>query len=130
MKIQSIRTFIPSNNFELSKKFYKDIGFEIRWENEELCIFGDDGQTFFLQDYYVADWANNCMMQLFVEDLIATYKVCEEVVSKYEGTKIKEIFETDYGMTFHLIDPSGVLWHFTSSKEKYIDENKLLCNDQ
>ena len=113
MKIRNIRTFIPSKDFEVSKQFYIDLGFNITWEGEDLIIFGTKEDNFFLQNFYVEDWANNCMMQLHVEDLESLYAVAETLIEKYEGTRIKSIFQADYGKTFHLIDPAGVLWHMT-----------------
>jgi hypothetical protein len=130
MEIKSLRTFLPSIDFELSKSFYRELGFEVLWENEELCMFGTKEYNFFLQDYYNKDWAENLMMQLFVMDLSALYEVAEKVVSKYEGTKIRPIFEADYGRTFHVIGPAGELWHMTEVMGEVVEENKLLCEDQ
>jgi hypothetical protein len=86
------------------------------WEGEDLIEFGSKNHNFFLQDYYVKEWAENCMLQLFTEDLDALYEIAEPLISKYENTKIKPIFTANYGRTFHLIDPTGVLWHMTEYK--------------
>lgn len=118
MNIKQIRTFIPCKEFNISKQFYLDLGFNISWESKDLIIFGDKGQNFFLQDFYTEDWANNCMMQLFTNDLEGLYKVAKSLTNVYKGTKIKPIFEADYGRTFHLIDPAGVLWHMTETKKR------------
>lgn len=131
MKIRNIRTFIPSKDFQISRQFYLDLGFEITWEGEDLVIFGTKEDNFFLQKFYVEDWANNCMMQLHVEDLESLYNVAKPLIEKYEGTKIKPIFEADYGKTFHIIDPAGVLWHMTEVSAAIVkEENKLLCEDE
>jgi hypothetical protein len=131
MKIKGLRTFIPSIDFDVSKAFYTDMGFEIIWENKELVEFGTKRYNFFLQDFYVKDWAENLMMQLFVEDLESLYDVCKALVEKYENTKIKPIFEADYGKTFHLIGPAGELWHMTEvTTQEEIEENKLICEDE
>ena len=118
MNIKNIRTFLPSKDFEVSKKFYLDLGFKLRWEGEDLIIFGDEGQNFFLQKYYNEEWANNFMMQLHVTDLDDLFKVAEGLKDKYEGIRMKPIFEADYGRTFHLIGPAGELWHMTEVEEK------------
>lgn len=130
MNIKNIRTFLPSKDFSVSKQFYKDLGFEVLWENDDLCMFGQPEYNFFLQDYYQEDWANNLMMQLFVDDLDALYKVAETTINKYEGTKIKPIFEADYGRTFHIIGPAGELWHMTEVLKEVEEHNKLICEDQ
>lgn len=126
MKIEQLRTFLPSKDFEVSKKFYKDLGFPLRWENEELAIFGETTQSFFLQKYYNEDWANNFMMQLFVYDIEDTFEHFNKVAEKYE-LKIKPIFTADYGRTFHLLGPAGELWHITESEDK--DHSELICDE-
>ena len=129
MKINLIRTFLPSKEFEVSRQFYLDLGFSIVWEGEDLITFGTKTCNFFLQNYYQEDWANNLMMQMFVDDLEALYQKALPLIDKYENTKIKPIFTADYGRTFHLIDPAGVLWHMTEGKKNIQDEAKLLCED-
>lgn len=129
MKILQIRTFVPSKDFETSKQFYQDLGLTILWENEELAEIGTESQNFFLQDYYNEEWANNFMLQMFVDDLDQLYKNAELLIKKYEGTKLKPIFEADYGRTFHLIGPAGELWHLTEAKDKSKGQRELICDE-
>jgi len=129
MNIIQIRTFMPSKDFEVSKQFYKDLGFTITWENHELAEIGTETQNFFLQKYYQEEWANNFMIQMFVDDLDDLYKKATPFIEKYEGTKLKDIFEADYGRTFHLIGPAGELWHMTEARNKNIKQDELLCNE-
>ena len=129
MKILQIRTFVPSKDFETSKQFYKDLGLEILWENEELAEIGTPSQNFFLQDYYQEEWANNFMLQMFVDDLDELYKKAEPLVQKYADTKIKPIFKAEYGRTFHLIGPAGELWHLTEAIDKSKGQRELICDE-
>lgn len=118
MKIRKLRTFLPSIDFETSKQFYLDLGFELQWQGEDLIIFGIENHTFFLQNAYTKVWAENMMLQVHVDDLDELYAVCEPLIQKYEGTKIRPIFTADYGRTFHLLDPAGVLWHMTEAAKQ------------
>lgn len=111
MEAKAIRPFLPSIDFEVSKSFYKDLGFEITYDSSDLVIFSVKNASFFLQNAYVETWANNTMVQLVVDDLEGFYEVAVTLIDKYPGTKIKAIFKADYGRTFHLIGPAGVLWH-------------------
>ncbi len=113
MEINNIRTFLPSKDFETSKQFYLDLGFELRWESTDLIIFGTPTQNFFIQKAYLKEWAENMMLQMHVDDLDTLYSICESLVKTYADVKIKPIFTADYGRTFHLLDPAGVLWHMT-----------------
>lgn len=116
MNIKQIRTFLPSKEFKVSRQFYIDLGFEIKWEDEKLVEFGNSTQSFFLQDYYVKEWVDNCMLQLITNDLDVLYEKVVSLVEKYEHIKVKAIFKADFGRTFHLIDPTGVLWHMTEAR--------------
>ena len=130
MKIKLLRTFLPSKDYETSKRFYNELGFPTMWENDELAILGTEDFSFFLQRHYNKDWAENLMMQLYVDDLDSLYAVAESLMDKYEGLKIKEIFTADYGRTFHIIGPAGVLWHMTEVTKEVEEPNKLICEDQ
>lgn len=129
MKIKLLRTFLPSIDFDISKQFYLDLGFQILWQNDELIQFGTEEYNFFLQKYYNKEWAENLMMQMFVDDLDALFKNAEPLINKYDNTKIKPIFKADYGRTFHLIGPAGELWHMTEVQGKEEDRSKLICED-
>lgn len=130
MKIELMRTFLPSIDFEISKKFYSELGFKLMWENDELAQFGDSSYNFFLQKYYQKDWAENLMIQMFVTDLDELFNVASSLIDKYENTKIRDIFTADYGRTFHLIGPAGELWHMTEAKVKTESQDDLLCNEK
>ena len=129
MNIKLIRTFVPSMDFDTSIKFYKELGFKVLWKGEDLCEIGTVESNFFIQDYYVEEYANNFMMQLFVDDLDKLYNRAIKVIENFEGTKVQPIFETEYGRTFHLIDPTGVLWHMSESIKKGGNKAELLCDD-
>jgi|LGOV01.1.fsa_nt_gb predicted lactoylglutathione lyase len=130
MNINQIRTFIPSKDFSLSKQFYLDLGFKTMWQDDNMALFGIKQQNFFLQKYYQEDWANNCMMQMHVDDLEELYHTCVSLKEKYTDIKLKQIFTADYGRTFHLIDPTGVLWHMTEVTKEVADESKLICDEK
>ena len=111
MKAHKIRPFIPSIEFKRSITFYKELGFEIIYEEEKLVIMSLGDISFFIQDAYVKDWAENTMIQLFVEDLEVLYDRVVDLSKTYSEIKFKPIFNAHYGLTFHLIGPEGVLWH-------------------
>lgn len=116
MEATIIRPFLPSIDFQTSKEFYLDLGFKMTYEEDKLVIFTLGSVSFFLQDAYVEDWANNTMVQLFVSDLQTFYETANSLKQKYPTIRLKEPFEAYYGRTFHLIDPAGVLWHLMQSK--------------
>ena len=69
-KINGITPFLPARDFQLSKQFYDDLGFEVVASIHNAVRLEIEGYSFWLQDYYVEEWANNTMLCIYVEDLI------------------------------------------------------------
>ncbi|KQR94702.1 glyoxalase [Chryseobacterium sp. Leaf180] len=113
-KIKSIRPFIGSKNFDESREFYRDVGFEEFVIAPNLSVFKKDETAFYLQDYYAKDWVDNTMIFVEVEDTDAFYA---ELLSlnlplKYKNVKLVPVKTMDWGKECFLHDPSGILWHF------------------
>ena len=115
-KTNSIRAFIGAKEFETSKSFYKDLGFEEKYINPKMSLFTIDGSAFYLQDYYVKDWIENSMILLEVNDVDEYYNFLRslELDKKYPGVKLMPPKVDDWGKECFLIDPSGVLWHIAT----------------
>lgn len=107
-----IKAFVPAKDFELSKRFYQDVGFVKASDGNGVAFFHHGEASFLLQDYYVADLANNLMMHLLVEDVDSWWNQIAEadIAGKY-GVKVTEIEQRPWRMRdFVVIDPSGVMW--------------------
>jgi catechol 2,3-dioxygenase-like lactoylglutathione lyase family enzyme len=113
-KAISIRPFIGARNFEVSRSFYRDLGFRetVLFRNMSLFKTGDLG--FYLQDAYIKDWIDNSMIFLEVEDVDQYYSqlLALDLATKYENVKLTPITKFDWGRECYLHDPSGILWHF------------------
>jgi catechol 2,3-dioxygenase-like lactoylglutathione lyase family enzyme len=112
--IKALNVYVPAKDFDVSKRFYGELGFELveAWGGTFDCTLG--GATFRLQNYYVKDWADNFMMQLIVDDVRAWYEFAQPIVERGEfGTaRIGEPEVIGDTTICHLIDPSGVLLIF------------------
>lgn len=110
----SIRPFIGAKDFELSRRFYRDLGFEekVLFHNMSLFKTGDLG--FYLQDAYVQDWIDNTMVFLEVADVDQYWNelTALDLTTKYDNVKLTPIKKYDWGRECFLHDPSGILWHF------------------
>jgi catechol 2,3-dioxygenase-like lactoylglutathione lyase family enzyme len=113
-KAISIRPFIGAENFELSRRFYRDLGFEENVLTPDMSVFKTQELAFYLQDYYAKDWIDNSMIFLEVEDVERFWNelLALDLTTRYEGVKLTAIREYDWGRECFLHDPSGVLWHF------------------
>jgi hypothetical protein len=64
---KSIRTFVGAMNYEESKSFYRELGFEEFVISHDMSHFRVcETLGFYLQDYYVKDLVNNSMIFLEV----------------------------------------------------------------
>ena len=113
-KAKSIRPFIGAKNFELSRSFYRDLGFEEKILSHDMSVFKTGELAFYLQDAYVKDWIDNSMIFLEVDDVQRHWKELSalNLTTKYEGVKLTPIREYDWGRECFMHDPSGILWHF------------------
>ena len=111
---KSLRTFIGAKDYETSRSFYRDLGFEEKVISEKMSLFTIDRLSFYLQDYYVKDWIENSMVLLELGDVDKYWSFLQqlELRDKYTGIKLFPIQEHDWGKECLLVDPSGVLWHF------------------
>lgn len=113
-EIRSIRTFIGASDYELSRKFYRELGFSESEISDDMCYFSIGRFGFYLQQYYVKDWVDNSMVFLEVNNAAETYEHLDSLhlPEKYEGVKLTPVKEDTWGRECFLHDPSGVLWHF------------------
>ncbi len=112
-KAISIRPFMGSKNFEQSRSFYRDLGFEENILFHNMSYFKTEGLGFYLQDAYVQDWIDNSMVFLEVDDVERYYKelLALDLSSKYQGVRLIPIQHHAWGKECFLHDPSGILWH-------------------
>ncbi|HEX9152552.1 MAG TPA: glyoxalase [Flavobacterium sp.] len=113
-KAKSIRPFIGAKNYELSRDFYRDLGFQESILSFDMSYFNTDGLGFYLQNAYVKDWIDNTMIFMEVDNVRRFWnELLElELTSKYDTVRITPIRELEWGKECFLHDPSGILWHF------------------
>jgi catechol 2,3-dioxygenase-like lactoylglutathione lyase family enzyme len=106
------KAFVPARDFELSKSFYQDLGFELVWSTEDLTLLRRGRASFLLQDFYVQEHAGNFMMHLLVEEVDAWWRhVQERELSSRYGIKAEPPTDRPWGMRdFVIVDSAGVLW--------------------
>src|SRR5690606_8389280 len=117
-KAKSIRPFIGSKDFEISRNFYKDLGFEERILAPNFSVFHSGNMSFYLQDAYVKDWIDNTMVFMEVENVSDFWEqlIKLDLPSKYKHVRLEPIRHLDWGSECFVHDPSGILWHFGEFK--------------
>ncbi|OJU72576.1 MAG: hypothetical protein BGO09_08695 [Bacteroidetes bacterium 47-18] len=116
----SLKPFVPALDFELSKKFYQDIGFQLEWSDGNLAHLQTGTCGFLLQNYFVEDFANNMVLHLTVNRCEDLYKILKATISKYSfPVYLEEITMKEWGVRdFVFKDPSGVMWRVAEIKKE------------
>lgn len=112
LRVVEVKAFVPAKDFELCKRFYRDIGFTMASDGGGVAYFHHGEASFLLQDFHAEGLAENFMMHLLVEDVEAWRKHIDEagIAGKY-GVKVGPVELQPWRMRdFVLFDPSGVLW--------------------
>ena len=114
MKFLSLQPFVPSgSNFEGSKLFFQQLGFNISWDAGDYVGFEKDGCKFILQKYINKDFAENFMLTVGVSNVDDFRKdVIDKQLPQKFGIRIGDLSDQPYGREVNIIDIAGVCWHF------------------
>lgn len=131
-KIKDFRPFIicTPDNYETSKSFYSEIGFEILWDDgQSACEFatGFGNQRFLLTLHHDLEPTRNAMLQFWVESAQDWYEYLTEleVAERYPVT-ITAPVEVPWGwLITYVADPSGAKLHFA---EPHSEGNREFFN--
>jgi hypothetical protein len=92
-----LKAFVPAKDFELSKQFYRDIGFMMASDSDGIAYFHDQNVSFLRQNFYVKELAG------------------KRIAEKY-GLTLHPPAQRPWRMRdFALLDPSGVLWRIANN---------------
>src|ERR1700761_9459490 len=98
-KAISICPFIGAKDFELSRSFYRTVGFEETTLGESMSVFKKDAIAFYLQHAYVKDWIDNTMVFVEVENADACYDelLALNLPEKYKGARLTPVKKDYWG---------------------------------
>ncbi len=116
--VLDVRIFVPARDFRRSLDFYQALGWELLWlaDDNSLADLELAGHRFYLQDFFVKDWAWNFMIHVTVDD-VEHWEARAGQVAEDFGLKSKAIHDQGYAFVTHIWDPSGVLIHFVQPKD-------------
>ena len=112
------RAFLPTRDFAASVAFYETVGFA-KLLDGEVAIFSSGPGEFILQRRYDPVWAENCMMQLMVDDLDAWWTHIEtlDLPGRFGVTPPRAPAMQPWGLRVaYVFDPAGVLWHIAQRR--------------
>ncbi len=111
--IRSLRPFVGSRDFDASRAFYRDFGFQETPIDGRMSLFVREKVSFYLQRSYVKEWVDNTMLFLEVDDLdkFAHDLALLDLPARHAGVRVSGIQIDYWGRELFVHDPAGVLWH-------------------
>lgn len=117
LAVTEIKAFVPARDYELSKRFYVDLGFTMAFSDAEIAYFHCGDCSFLLQCFYVRTLADNFMMHLLTPDVDAWWAHVQRAdIEKKYGVRVTPVELQPWAMRdFTVTDPSGVLWRIAEN---------------
>jgi uncharacterized glyoxalase superfamily protein PhnB len=118
-RVLELNAFVPSKDFDLSKQFYLDVGFELDFAGDDIARFKIGSFSFLLQKFHVQQHAENFMMGLMVEDADLWWEHFEQIGlrERYPHIMLKPPTMQPWGIrVLYMSDPTGILWHISDRK--------------
>ena len=116
--VLSLQPFLPAKDFELSKRFYAELGFTVKALDADLAEIRVGAHAFLLQNYFVAEWAGNSVMHMTVGDLDGWWRhiAALDLAARYKVESPRAPKLEPWGLnTAYVFDPAGVLWHLAQA---------------
>ncbi len=112
-----IKAFVPARDFDLSKQFYRDMGFTMASDGGGVAYFHRGSSAFLLQDGCAEGAGRLLTMHLLVEDVDAWWiELSEADLARRYGVKMSGVHPQPWRMRdFVLEDPSGVTWRIAQN---------------
>jgi catechol 2,3-dioxygenase-like lactoylglutathione lyase family enzyme len=116
---ERVRSFLPTRDFEVSKRFYETLGFE-KVLDGDVAIFNAGSGGFILQRPLDRGPTGNFMMQLMVDDLDAWWDRVEslQLPGRFGVPAPRAPALLPWGLRVaFVVDPAGVLWHVAQRRK-------------
>jgi hypothetical protein len=115
--VRAMRPMVPAKDFDISKRFYIELGFQPRPLTDRLVEMQLGVFSFILQDYYVREWADNFVVHVTVSDLSLWWNhiVSLDLPTRY-GVRIQAPESQGWAVVAGVTDPCGVLWRFAETQ--------------
>lgn len=114
LTVRDVRPFVPAKEFAVSKDFYAALGWTIPWSDDRLALLENGHHRFYLQRYYVKEWAENTMLHISVDDARSSHAQISALLrsGRFPDARVAEPKHEPYGaLVTYVWDPTGVLLH-------------------
>jgi catechol 2,3-dioxygenase-like lactoylglutathione lyase family enzyme len=116
----ALRPFVPAKNFEVSLRFYTDLGFSAYRLGESMASLHLGPFAFLLQDFDAEGFSSNFMMHLLVHDVDSWWSriAALDLATNYDVRPPSPPKLQPWGLIVaYVVDPTGVLWHIAQEPD-------------
>lgn len=108
----ALRPFVPAKQFELSKRFYMDVGFRIVKDSQKSAELQMGDCRFVLQNFFDTTRGQYSFLELVVADLDAWWRHLQrqELQQRYNVRRPDRLEAGSEPRSILMHDPSGVVW--------------------
>ena len=112
-------SFLPTRDFDLSRRFYEALGFTNHATGDEVALFDTGAGTIILTRTYDPKWDGAFMIAISVDDLGAWWERIQQadLPARFGCPAPSPPVMQPWGIEVsYVIDPTGVLIHFQQRK--------------
>jgi len=112
--------FLPTKDFELSRRFYEALGFANHATGDEVALFDTGAGTIILTRTNNPKWAGAFMIAIRVDDLKAWWeRVAQaDLPARFGVPAPRPPAKQPWGLEVaYVVDPAGVLIHFQQNPQ-------------
>jgi len=113
-QVLALRPFVPARDYDLSKRYYRELGFVATHEDNEVTILKMESFSFILRHGDDRSLAGTLVIQLLVRNGEAWWRAHDpaRLVQDYGVKPPRQPALQPWGLKVGFVfDPSGVLWH-------------------
>jgi hypothetical protein len=109
----ALKPYVPAKQFELSKRFYLDVGFIIVKDTQKAAELQMGECCFVLQNFFDTTRGQYSFLELIVTDIDAWWRQLEQqdLARRYNVRLPHRVAANGEPPSILLHDPSGVVWH-------------------
>lgn len=114
MQFLSPEPFVPpGKDFEKSKQFFIELGFNLLWSDGDYADFEKDRCKFILQHFDNNFFAHNFIVSVRINNAEEfRNSVLEKRLPEKFDIRVSEVTQQPYGKEVNIIDIAGICWHF------------------
>ena len=106
-----LKAFMPTKDFELSKRFYEDLGFRVPSADGQIAYLHHGNTSFLLQNFYEKQLVENLMMHMLIKHVDAWWQHMVDLkLAETYGVRVDPVALRPWKMRDFVIgDPCDVL---------------------